>query len=88
MKIDLNKILLAIGGLGIAAPDMTSVAGWLAGHNIPWMIYVSHALGAFALLCAGLSRLIPKLRPTLSSLGLSTPPGEAAPGISKVNNNL
>jgi hypothetical protein len=83
MKIDLNKVLVVIGGLGIAAPDFALVAGWLAKFNVPWVAYVAQGLGAFALLCTGLSRLAPRLRPTLASLGLSTPPGEVAPGVAK-----
>ena len=34
MKLNLTTILLVLAGLGVFAPDVASVAAWLASMNI------------------------------------------------------
>ena len=80
MKLNLNSLLIVLGVLAEMAPELTGLSAWLASLHIGWLSSVVHGLGVIALACAGLSRALPRLRPLLSSLGLATAAGEAAPG--------
>jgi hypothetical protein len=79
LTLDLNKILIVIGGLAVMAPDLVGASTWFASKGVPWMTHVAHALGYAAGLCAGLAIAIPRLRGVLATLGLATAPGTLAP---------
>jgi hypothetical protein len=81
MKLNLNTVLAILGGLGVFAPDIASVASMLAGLHIGWMAYVVRALGLLAAFCAAAPLVVPRLRAFLALLGLATPPGAQAPWI-------
>jgi hypothetical protein len=79
MKLNLNTILLVLGGLGVFAPGIASVAAWLASMNISWLGTVVKGLGLLAAFCSAAPLVIPRLRSFLALLGLATPPGAVAP---------
>jgi hypothetical protein len=79
MKINLNTILVILGGLGVFAPDISAVATWLASMNVPWLSYVVRGLGLLATFCAAAPLVVPRLRAFLALFGLATRPGELAP---------
>ena len=79
MKLNLNTILLVLAGLGVFAPDIASVAAWLASMNIAWLGTVVKGLGLLAAFCSAAPLVVPRLRSFLALLGLATPPGAQAP---------
>ena len=79
MKLNLNTILLVLAGLGVFAPDVASVAAWLASMNIAWLGTVVKGLGLLAAFCSAAPLVVPRLRSFLALLGLATPPGAQAP---------
>ena len=79
MKINLNTILLILGGLGVFAPSVTSVATWLASMNVVWMSPVIRGLGLLAAFFSAAPLVVPQLRAFFASLGLATAPGARAP---------
>jgi hypothetical protein len=79
MKLNLNTILLVLAGLGVFAPDVASVAAWLASMNIAWLGTVVKGLGLLAAFCSAAPLVVPRLRSFLALLGLATPPGAVAP---------
>lgn len=79
MKLNLNTILLVLAGLGVFAPDIASVAAWLASMNISWLGTVVKGLGLLAAFCSAAPLVVPRLRSFLALLGLATPPGAQAP---------
>ena len=80
MKLNLNTILIVLAGLGVFAPDIASVAAWLAGMNVAWLGTVIKALGLLAAFCSAAPLVVPRLRAFLALLGLATAPGAVAPG--------
>jgi hypothetical protein len=81
IKLNLNTLLLVLGGMAIAGPDVKAISDWLASLGVSWLIPVSHGFAYAAVACAGLSRALPFVRPFLSKFGLATAPGEAAPVV-------
>lgn len=81
MKINRNQVLLAIGLLAYAGPDLDAVARWLSGSGIPHITGVVHLLGWLATALGGLALAWPRIRSGLAALGLATPPGAQAPWI-------
>ena len=81
MKINLNTLLLVLAGLGVFAPDIASVATWLASMHIAWLGTVVKGLGLLAAFCSAAPLVVPRLRAFLALLGLATPPGARAPWI-------
>ena len=79
MKINLNTVLLVLAGLGVFAPDIASVAGWLAAMHVAWLGTVVKGLGLLAAFCSAAPLVVPRLRAFLALLGLATPPGAVAP---------
>ncbi len=79
MKLNLNTILIILGGLGVFAPDIASVAAWLASMNIAWLGTVIKGMGLLAAFCSAAPLVVPRLRAFLALLGLATPPGASAP---------
>ena len=79
LSLDLNKILILLGGLAVMGPDLVGASTWFAAKGVPWMTHVAHGLGYAAGLCAGLAIAVPKLRRFLAGFGLATPPGAQAP---------
>ena len=79
MKLNLNTLLLVLAGLGVFAPDIASVAAWLASMNIAWLGTVVKGLGLLAAFCSAAPLVVPRLRSFLALLGLATPPGAVAP---------
>ena len=79
MKINLNTVLLVLAGLGVFAPDIASVAGWLASMHVAWLGTVVKGLGLLAAFCSAAPLVVPRLRAFLALLGLATPPGAVAP---------
>ena len=80
ITLNLNKILLILGAVALAGPDIKAVSVWLESLGVSWLVPVSHGLAYVAVACAGLSRALPFVRPYLAKVGLTTPPGEKAPG--------
>jgi hypothetical protein len=76
-RINLNTVLLFLGAIAVFAPDVASVAAWLAGAGIEWLAPVARMLGALALLLSSLPRIITRLRPVLSMLNLASPAGQS-----------
>jgi hypothetical protein len=76
-KLNLNTILLILGTLALFAPDLASVAAWLAGAGVTWLATVAKVFGAAALLLSSLPRIIGRLRPVLALLGLATQPADS-----------
>lgn len=81
MRVNLNTVLLVLAGLGVFAPDIASVAAWLASMNIAWLGTVVKGLGLLAAFCSAAPLVVPRLRSFLALLGLATPPGAIAPWI-------
>ena len=79
MKLNLNTLLLVLAGLGVFAPDIASVAAWLASMNVAWLGTVVKGLGLLAAVCSAAPLVGPRLRSFLALLGLATPPGAVAP---------
>ena len=79
MKLNLNTLLLVLAGLGVFAPDIASVAAWLASMNVAWLGTVVKGLGLLAAFCSAAPLVVPRLRSFLALLGLATPPGAVAP---------
>ena len=79
MRINLNTILLVLAGLGVFAPDIASVAAWLASMNVAWLGTVIKGLGLLAAFCSAAPLVVPRLRAFLALLGLATAPGARAP---------
>ena len=77
--LNLNTILVILGGLGIFAPDVASVAAWLASTNVAWLAWPIRILGFAATFFAAAPLVVPRLRAFLALLGLATAPGAAAP---------
>ena len=86
MKLNLNTILIVLAGLGVFAPDIASVAAWLATMHIVWLGTVVKALGLLAAFCSAAPLVVPRLRAFLALLGLATPPGAQAPWDPKRDN--
>jgi hypothetical protein len=85
MKLNLNTILVILGGLGVFAPDISALSTELASWHIAWLAYVVRALGLLAAFCAAAPLVAPRLRAFLALLGLATPPGAQAPWDPKRN---
>ena len=81
MKLNINTILLLLGGLATIGPDLTGLAAWLSNIHVGWMVHVVHALAWGATACGALALALPKLRAFLAALGLATAPGTKAPWI-------
>ena len=81
MKLNLNTLLIVLGGLGVFAPDIAAVATWLASMHVAWLGSVVRALGLLAAFCSAAPLVVPRLRAFLALLGLATPPGARAPWI-------
>jgi len=81
MKLNLNTLLLILGGLGVFAPDVASVAAWLASMHIAWLALPVKILAFAATVFAAAPLIAPRLRAFLALLGLATPPGAQAPWI-------
>jgi hypothetical protein len=81
MKMNLNTVLIVLGGLGVFAPDIAAVATWLAAMNVAWLGTVVRGLGLLAAFCSAAPLVVPRLRSFLALLGLATPPGAQAPWI-------
>ena len=79
LSLDLNKILIILGGIGVLAPDLTSASAWLASNHVGWLTHVAHGLGLLAAFCAAAPLVVPRARRGLAFLGLATPPGAKAP---------
>ena len=56
-----NRILFAVGIIGIMAPDMTGFADWLMSYHVSWLTHIAHSLGGLALLAASWSRIAGRL---------------------------
>jgi len=80
-KLNLNTILAILGGLGVFAPDVASVAAGLASLGVAWLAMPIKILGFLATFCAAAPRVVPKLRAFLALFGLATPPGAVAPWV-------
>lgn len=88
MKLNLNTILVILGGLGVFAPDVAGLASWLATMHAAWLAYPIRGLGLLAVFFAAAPLVVPRLRAFLALLGLATPPGAVAPwipGVDRVN---
>jgi len=72
-RINLNTVLLALGGLAVFAPDVAALASVLQGWGVTWLAVPIRVLGAAALLLSSLPRIIGRLRPLLAALNLATP---------------
>ena len=81
MKLNLNTLLIVLGGLGVFAPDIAAVATWLASMHVAWLGSVVRGLGLLAAFCSAAPLVVPRLRAFLALLGLATPPGARAPWI-------
>ena len=81
MKINLNTILLILGGLGVFAPDVAWVASALTSLHVGWLAYPVRFVGLLAAFCAAAPLVVPRLRAFLALLGLATPPGALAPWV-------
>jgi hypothetical protein len=79
LSLDLNKILIILGGIGVLAPDLTSASAWLASNHVGWLTHVAHGLGLLAAFCAAAPLVVPRARRFLAGFGLATPPGAQAP---------
>ena len=79
MKLNLSTLLLILGGLGAFAPDVASVAAWLASTHLTWLVLPAKAIGFVAVLFAAAPLIVPRIRSFLALLGLATPPGALAP---------
>jgi hypothetical protein len=79
IKLNLNTLLLVLGGLGVFAPDVAFVANWLNHWNVHWLTHVAHALGYVAAACAAAPLAVPKIRAFLALFKLATPAGEVVP---------
>ena len=82
VAMNLNTILIVLGGLGVFSPDIAFVATWLASMHIAWLGSVVRALGLLAAFCSAAPLVVPKLRAFLALFGLATPPGAKAPWTS------
>jgi hypothetical protein len=79
IKLNLNSLLVILGGLGVFAPDVTVVATWLDGLGVHWLSYVAKGLGFVAVFFAAAPLAVPKLRAFLALVGLATPSGSVVP---------
>ena len=79
MRVNLNTLLIVLAGLGVFAPDIATVATWLASMHIAWLGTVVKGLGLLAAFFAAAPLVVPRLRAFLALLGLATPPGAVAP---------
>ena len=79
MKLNLNTLLLVIAALGAVGPDILGASVWMTSTGVHWLVPVAHVVALIAATCAGLARVLPKLRPILAALNLATAPGVAAP---------
>ena len=61
MKLNINTILLLLGGLATIGPDLTGLAAWLSNIHVGWMTHVVHGLGFAATACGALALALPKL---------------------------
>jgi hypothetical protein len=82
IKFNLNTILLILGGLGVFAPDVASVAVWMASMHIAWLSLPVRILAFIATACAAAPLIVPKLRAFLALLGLATAPSSVTPSAS------
>ena len=81
IALNANTVLIVLGGLGVFAPDIASVATWLASMHVAWFGSVARGLGLLAAFCAAAPLVVPRLRSFLALLGLATPPGAQAPWV-------
>ena len=79
MKLNLNTLLVILGGLGVFAPDVASLATWMASMNIAWLSLPIRILGTMAVFFSAAPLVVPRIRSFLALLGLATPPGAIAP---------
>jgi hypothetical protein len=79
IKLNLNSLLVVLGGLGVFAPDVTVIATWLDGLGVRWLSYVAKGLGFVAVFFAAAPLAVPKLRAFLALFGLATPSGAVVP---------
>jgi hypothetical protein len=79
IKFNLNTILLILGGLGVFAPDVASVAAWMASTHVAWLGLPVKILAFIATACAAAPLIVPKLRAFLALLGLATAPSSVTP---------
>jgi hypothetical protein len=78
-KLNRNQILLVIGFLASAGPDVATVSGWLSASGIPHVTGMVHAFGWLSTAIGGLALAWPRIRSLLALAGLATPPGAVAP---------
>jgi hypothetical protein len=81
MKLNLNTLLFVLGGLGVFAPDVASIAAWMASMHVAWLVLPIKILAFIATAFAAAPLIVPKLRAFLALLGLATPPGAQAPWV-------
>lgn len=79
IKLNLNTLLVFLGGLGVFAPDVAFVAHFLANYHITWLDHVSRVLGLTAAFFAAAPLAVPKLRAFLALCKLATPAGQVVP---------
>jgi hypothetical protein len=59
----------ALLGMGaVLAPDLTSLAAWLASLHVGWLAHVARALGGLALLLSRWDRIRGKVQPLIDKL--------------------
>lgn len=70
---NINTTLALVGIAATFAPDISSIAAWLASSGVEWLSPVARVLGVLALLLTSAPRVIKRLRPMLAAAGLATP---------------
>jgi hypothetical protein len=78
-KFNLSTILAVAGAVGVFAPDLASVAAWLASLGVSWLGPVAKIVGYAAGVAACLPRIVPRMRQVLATADLATAPGAVAP---------
>ena len=79
IKLNLNTLLVVLGGLGVFAPDAAFIATWLDHWNIHWLTYVAKIFGFLSVFFAAAPLAVPKLRGFLALFKLATPAGTVVP---------
>ena len=74
-----NQLLLLVGLVVAEGPDVAAVATWLGGLGIPHFAKLVHFLGWLSTALGSAALAWPRIRATLASAGLTTPPGALAP---------
>lgn len=79
IKLNINTLLFVLGGLGLFAPDVASLAAWLASTHITWLVLPVKILAFLATAFAAAPLIVPRLRAFLAFLGLATAPSSVTP---------